>query len=593
MNRRTLPTWLPFAWLIALNSLAVATGYRIGALTPLLPIIAALVVVNLVVAVLMKVDHYFTYAVSGVTLLGIAAVFLVPEPIGELFVHNAIAALYLALLLAAVVPPLLGMVPFTHAFSRGAYPPAIVASDQFRRINLVMNALWAGLFAIAIVLSVIPYAQDSGVQVIISSLVPIALLLSVGVPMNRLLPARLMQSTPGERLHFESLAELFEAMPHGLNRKLAEGVDALVQFHLDGDEPLEGYLEIRDQAAVFTLGVHPQPKTTIRADSTLWLQISNGEVSGDRAYMNDEYEASGDLTILLSLDELFAPPQAQEEQPSAACAGSPFAYGDLGRPLRRVVVFDGGPRSSSLSRTTMMVTRFCEGARAAGAEVEVVQLRRKKIADCTGCYRCWTETPGVCIFDGDKVEDDMAELRRELREADLVVLATPLYIFSATALMKRFLDRTLPNIQPYMLIDEQGMTMHPHRYEQDPEQGLVVFSAAGFPDVAHNFDGLQGMVRCMASHFEKQSLLAELYLPAAELLFQPVYADRLERVLGACFEAGRQAAGDGRVDPELMASIADPGISSRKFQEQADIFWELLDGEGSYLKDAPRLPPTS
>ncbi len=67
---------------------------------------------------------------------------------------------------------------------------ASVETAQFRRINLVMAALWAGLFAIAIVLSVIPYSQDSGLQVIISSLVPIALLLGVGLPPDFLIKLR-------------------------------------------------------------------------------------------------------------------------------------------------------------------------------------------------------------------------------------------------------------------------------------------------------------------------------------------------------------------------------------------------------------------
>jgi len=98
------------------------------------------------------------------------------------------------------------------------------------------------------------------------------------------------------------------------------------------------------------------------------------------------------------------------------------------------------------------------------------------------------------------------------------------------------------------------------------------------------------MVRCMGSHLEKTSLLAELLLPAAELLTQPIYAARLERVRRACFAAGQEAASQGRIDPGRMASIADPGLSARKFQEQADAFWETLDGKSSFLKSAPRFP---
>ncbi len=579
---RLVLTWFPFVSIIALNSLAVAAGYRLRVLAPLLLAIAAVTLLNLVVAAILKITHYFTYAVGGVTLLGIAATFVVPA-IGQWFVENAIAGLYAGLLLAALVPPLLGMRPFTYEFSRGSYPRAIVESEQFRRVNLTINRLWAGLFGLAIVLTVIPYTEDGGLQVVLSSLVPIVVLLAVGLPMTTKLPAVLIRRTPGERLHFESVGELFEAMPLGLNRDRAAGIDSTTQFHLSGEEPLQGYLTIKDGRCTFDKGVHPSPTTVIRADSGLWLAISNNEISGDWAYLNDKYECEGDLTILLQLQDLFAPPAEEHDSPLPA---TPFEYGSLpAGAIRRVVVFDGGPRSDRFSKTAMMARQFCDGARSAGADVEYISLRRKQIEACTGCYSCWTKTPGECVFD-----DDMTELRRAFRQAELVVLATPLYIFSATGRMKTFLDRLLPNMQPYMQIDPRGHTLHPHRYAGDPAQGLVVFSAAGFPDVEDNFDGLRGMVRCMGSHFEKSTLLAEFYLPGAELLAQPVYAERLTRVRAACRNAGAQVIREGRIDRRPMDTVSDPGVTPRRFQEGANHFWETMDGKGAFLRQAPQLP---
>jgi len=68
--------------------------------------------------------------------------------------------------------------------------------------------------------------------------------------------------------------------------------------------------------------------------------------------------------------------------------------------------------------------------------------------------------------------------------ADLVIFASPLYIFNVTGIMKTFMDRLLPILKPYMLIDKKdGHISHPDRYPELGEQGFVVFSAAGFPDV--------------------------------------------------------------------------------------------------------------
>jgi putative NADPH-quinone reductase len=234
-----------------------------------------------------------------------------------------------------------------------------------------------------------------------------------------------------------------------------------------------------------------------------------------------------------------------------------------------------------------MVNHFCRGAKSAGAEVEYVKLKDMKINSCTGCYTCWTKTPGECIF-----QDDMSDLRLKFREADLIIFASPLYIFNVTGIMKNFLDRTLPNLKPYMLI-ENGETRHPHRYPQDKQQGFVVFSAAGFPEVENNFDGLKAMFRCLHSHSEKSFLMGEFFMPGAELISQPVYAERRLKVEEACYHAGEQVVKEGKINREFMEVVSDVEITQKKFQEQADYFWESLDGKASYLKSSLKLEYTN
>jgi len=393
-----------------------------------------------------------------------------------------------------------------------------------------------------------------------------------------------MQTTRGERLHFKSIKELFEAMPHGLNKNLARGIDTIVQFHLSGEEPTDGYLTIKDLECTYTEGIHLDPKTTIRSDSRLWLAISNNEVSGDQAYINKEYTADGDMTLLLKLSDLFSPSSEVEENVKQEPKAIKFEYKTF-EPVRikKIVVFDGGPRNAEFSKTTFMVKHFCRGAKSVGAEIEYVKLKNMKINPCTGCYTCWTKTPGECIF-----QDDMTDLRLKFRKADLIIFASPLYIFNVTGIMKNFLDRILPNMKPYMLI-ESGETMHPHRYPEDKQQGFVVFSAAGFPEVDHNFDGLKAMFRCLHSHFEKSFLMGEFYMPGAELIAQPVYAARRKKIGQVCYNAGEQVVKEGKINMQFMEAVSDVEITQKKFQEQADYFWESLEAKASYLKSFPKL----
>ena len=302
------------------------------------------------------------------------------------------------------------------------------------------------------------------------------------------------------------------------------------------------------------------------------------------AFIEHQLEVEGDASILLNFADLFAPQNLQDVavyEPRAL----DYTYASCapGR-LKKVVVFDGGPRGKAHSKTTFMVDQFLAGAKDAGAEVVVHKLAEYKIHPCTGCFTCWTQTPGSCIFN-----DDMTDLRNQYRDADLVVFASPLYIFSVTGVMKNFMDRLLPLMKPYMLLDEQGYTKHPDRYPEKGTQGFVVFSAAGFPDVDHNFDGLQAMYRMWAEHSENAFLMGEFFMPTAEMIVQPVYAKRRQMIADACFAAGKETVERGKINPAHMQAVSFPGVTRTRFQQQADSFWSTLDGKARYLREVPTI----
>jgi len=386
-----------------------------------------------------------------------------------------------------------------------------------------------------------------------------------------------------DRPKFKTIKELFDSMPLGLNRTAAEGLDTVIQFQITGKEPTNGFFTIRNNTCTYREGTHSDPATTIHSDSELWLAISNQEVAGEKAFINQQYTAEGDMGILLKFDQLFSLATG-EEQTKLPAYKTDFDYHAFGPGyIKKIVVFDGGPRNSKFSKTQFMVNHFCAGALSAGAKVAHIKLAKKNIHPCTGCYSCWTKTPGQCIH-----KDDMDALRSKHRNADLIIFASPLYVYSITGIMKNFLDRMTPNLKPYMQL-ENGITRHPHRFSDDKQQGFVVFSAAGFPEVTGNFDGLKALFRCLHTHNEKANLMGEFFMPGAELIGQPVYTERRTRIEQACHQAGNQLVLEGKIDPALMNTVSDAEISQAKFQEYANYFWESLNGKANYLKDAPRL----
>lgn len=99
----------------------------------------------------------------------------------------------------------------------------------------------------------------------------------------------------------------------------------------------------------------------------------------------------------------------------------------------KIVVLSGSPRKGA--NTDTMVEAFAETAREGGHTVEVVRVASKKIAGCLGCQYCFAHE-GTCVQ-----KDDMADVIESLKDAEMVVFASPIYWFDITAQEKSAIDR--------------------------------------------------------------------------------------------------------------------------------------------------------
>lgn len=584
----TLIKHLPFAGLIFINVFSAAVNAGGPMLKPVLIAVCAGLIVNLLAAVRLKISTYFMLGITGMVILGTLAV-LVHPPMGQIFLKHAIASLYLALFIAAFLPPLFGLDPFTCDYSKKDLPEVVWSTREFKIINLILNYIWAALFAGAMLLTLITYSDNAALRQILQNLVPISVLLGIGYPVTKFLPSYLQQKMGTNTIRFASIEELFAAMPFGLNRKKAAGKDVTIQFHITGDEIINGFFTIRNEKCTFTEGEYENPTVTIDSPAKVWLDVSNGDLPGEKAFLNKMYTVEGDAGLLMEMNELFSTSEKETaSKPNTQPPGKPdrsdFTYGRF-EPgyIKKVLVVNGSGRSGKYSKSTLMAMKFCEGVESAGGEIEIVNLRDKQIKNCCGCFTCWTKTPGICRY-----KDDMPELLVKTRDADLIVYISPLFIFSVTALLKTFLDRSVPNLMPYMM-EKDGYTIHPNRYQDEKRKGLVIFSAAGFPEVEGNFDGMSALFRNLSGHSQTRVLAGEFYLPAAEMLSQPVYRQRRNMVEETCFNAGRQIVEQGGIDAALMKKIQDPGASQEQFSTYANTFWETLDGKQAYFKGAPQL----
>ncbi|MFC2078006.1 flavodoxin family protein [Candidatus Bipolaricaulota bacterium] len=100
----------------------------------------------------------------------------------------------------------------------------------------------------------------------------------------------------------------------------------------------------------------------------------------------------------------------------------------------QLLILVGSPRRSGNS--AFLATRAADAARASGASVELLFLQDLDIRPCEGCDVCRETVDAECIL-----EDDMTGLYPKLREADAILIATPIYSYDMTAQTKLLIDR--------------------------------------------------------------------------------------------------------------------------------------------------------
>ena len=198
----------------------------------------------------------------------------------------------------------------------------------------------------------------------------------------------------------------------------------------------------------------------------------------------------------------------------------------------KVVAINGSPKMDK-GATAMILAPFLEGLRESGAEVELFYTKKLKINPCLGDFRCSTHTPGKCIQ-----KDDMQMLHPKLCEADIWVMATPVYVSGMTGPLKNLIDRILiPMGEPHLELRE-GHCHHPLRKEVRSGK-VVLVSSCGYWEM-DNFDLLLALMKAFCEHAERE-FAGALLRPHGPALRPMMEQEAPESdILEAANEAGQQ-----------------------------------------------------
>lgn len=100
--------------------------------------------------------------------------------------------------------------------------------------------------------------------------------------------------------------------------------------------------------------------------------------------------------------------------------------------MKKILVVLGGGRPNG--NTKQLADAFIKGAAEAGHQTELISLNKLCVNGCTGCNACRYGKP--CVQ-----KDDFNSLIPKIKEADLIVFASPLYFWTISSKIKAFIER--------------------------------------------------------------------------------------------------------------------------------------------------------
>lgn len=130
--------------------------------------------------------------------------------------------------------------------------------------------------------------------------------------------------------------------------------------------------------------------------------------------------------------------------------------------MKKILIIQGGGRPKG--NTAQLAESFQRGAEEAGHSVEVISLLRNEVKGCLGCNACRYGKP--CVQ-----KDSFNDLVPKIKNADLLVFASPLYFWTLSSRLKAFIER-------FYCIAEEDPNPPLGRYEKYPVKDCALLMTA-------------------------------------------------------------------------------------------------------------------
>lgn len=211
--------------------------------------------------------------------------------------------------------------------------------------------------------------------------------------------------------------------------------------------------------------------------------------------------------------------------------------------------------SSESGNTARLLSAFMQGLKRGGEETQVFDVKEIQPSPCTGELHCWFKDPGNCY-----IQDGMQDLYAVLRQADTLILGTPVYV-PLPGEMQNLLNRLCPLLDP-QLETREGRTRGKMRQGVGISQ-VVLVASSGWWEI-ENMDTVVRIVREFAEDASVPFAGAVLRPHASMALGSE---EKRAEILKAAEQAGFELASNGEMKLETLSAVSQPLIGQEEYRQ--------------------------
>lgn len=120
----------------------------------------------------------------------------------------------------------------------------------------------------------------------------------------------------------------------------------------------------------------------------------------------------------------------------------------------KAIAVNGSPRKDW--NTGTLLKKALDGAESKGAEIEIIHLYDYSFKGCISCFAC--KTKGGKSYGNCAVKDDLTPVYEKIKDADVLLLGSPIYFGDVTGEMRSFIERLL---FPYLVYSMPRKNLFP------------------------------------------------------------------------------------------------------------------------------------